>query len=185
MATLSNARLQFFSSRRLPDRIWAEGDSYMAGASGAGLSISLRALGHVVINAAVGGATMSDIRDRLIADGALARQCKVIVWDGSQNGYTTAGAYADQLGVGLAAIGGNFIVIPAAVPFGTADQTQQLAIREEFVARWGSKVFDWRGAIPATAGVINQDRMLNYPTDAVHLNATAHGEMAAAVAAGL
>lgn len=184
MAILTNKQLQFYASRRIAGRIWAEGDSYVGGAGGASLAISLRALGHTVIVAGVGGSTMAEVRDRLIADAALARQCTVVVWDGSQNGYVDADSYADLLATGLAAATtGDFIVIPAAVPFGTVDTTQQIAIRDEFLSRWGAKMHDWRDAIANTAGVIDQNRMLDYPTDAVHLNTTAHGEEAAALSA--
>lgn len=185
MAVLSNARLQFFSSRRIPDRIWAEGDSYMAGAGGAGLSITLRANGHVVIVGALGGSEITGTRARLIADAALARKCLVLVWDGSQNGYVDAESYTDILEAGLNAVAGNFVVIPAAVPFGTSNQTQQLAILAEFVARWPAKTYDWREDIANTGGVINEDRMFNYPTDTVHLNATAMGEAYTGVSAFL
>jgi hypothetical protein len=184
MAALTSKQLQFYSSRRLSGRVWMEGDSYAAGASGAGLCFSLRALGFTVIVAAVGGSTMTDIRDRLIADAGMARHCKIVVWDGSQNGYTTDSAYADLLEAGLqAAEGLGLVVIPAAAPYGTADTTQVVAIRDEFTARWGARCHDWREAIANTAGVIDQNRMLNYPTDTVHLNTTAHGEEAAAIAA--
>lgn len=180
MATLTNAQLQFYSSQHITNRLWVEGDSYAQVTGGAGLSLSLRNLGYVVIVTAVGGSSMAGIRDRILADASLIRQCTLVVWDGSADGYTTLAEYVDALEAGLDAIGSDFILVPAGVPYGMTD-TVQSAIRDEFEARWPGKVHDWRGSIANTGGVINQDRMLNYPTDAYHLNTTAHDEEAMGV----
>jgi hypothetical protein len=183
MATLTNAQLQFYSARHIERVFWAVGDSYVGGAGGASLAIGLRNQGLTVISSAVGGSTMADIRDQIFADLPLIRRCTaLVVWDGSANGYVDAVSYADLLEAALDAAGVPFVVLPSAVPFG---QVSTIAgpIRDEFVARWGSSVHDWRGSIANTAGVINENRMLNYPADNVHLNQTAHNEAAAAIAA--
>ena len=185
MAKLTNPQLQFYSSRREPFRVWTEGDSYAGAAGGAGMPISLRAQGYVVINSGVGASAMTGVRDRLIQNASLIRQCqRLIVWDGSPNDYGTISGYCDTLQEGLNAAGIDFIVIAPAVPYnmGGDYEALALAIRDEFEARWPGKIHDWREAIANTDGVINQDRMLDYPTDSWHLNTTAHDEEAAALA---
>lgn len=176
MVALTSTECAFYSTRSHTTVLWVEGDSYVSGA--AGLAQSLRDAGHIVVSTALGGSTMTNIRDRLISNASLIRQVdKLIVWDGAQAEFTTADAYADLLETGLNAVGATpFVLIPEATPYGTADDTEQLAILAEFESRWPGRVFDWRDSIAHTNGVINQNRMLDYPTDPTHLNDTAHDE---------
>jgi len=182
MATRSLSEIKFLSMRFADFRVWTEGDSYVSGSGGASFDAGLRGQGITLASTAVGGASMTDIRDRLIANKSTIRKCNLlVVWDGSHNGYVDAESYVDLLQEGLDAVGIDFIVIPAAIPYGATD-SGQIAIRDEFEARWPGKVCDWRDYIPNTGGVIDQNRMLNYPTDSTHLNQTAYDEAAAGVA---
>ena len=181
MATLTNAELQFYSSRNIADRTWAEGDSYVGGAGGASFAIGLRNQGRVVISSAVGGSELADIQTRVTQYRRMIQQCsRIVIWDGSPNGYVDAESYADEMQGILDTAGIDFIVLPSAVPYGQAD-TQAIPIRDEFEARWPGKVCDWRDYIANTDGVIDENRMLDYPTDAWHLNQTAYDEAGAGV----
>jgi hypothetical protein len=165
-----------------------EGDSYAGGAGGVSLPTTLQTLmSRPVINTGVGASEMSGIRDRvLLAADADLLPCTTVIWDGSQNGYTTASAYTDLLATAIAKLGHNrFIVIPAAVPYnlGPYAGSQAEAIANEYQSRWPNNFLHWRDWIANTNGVINQDRMLNYPSDAWHLNQTAMNEMAAGISA--
>jgi hypothetical protein len=150
-----------------PD-IRLEGDSYMGGACRVDIASSIKAaIGRNVVSTAVGGSEMAGARDRLLApeNRGLLRRITVL-WDGSQNGYRTAESYADQVAEGIAALEHDrFIIIPAAVPAGSSNPTQQLAIADEFKRRWPDNYLDWRSFIPNTDGVINADQMC----DQVHL----------------
>lgn len=158
----------------------------MEGAGGASFAQGLRNAGLVVIELATGAADMPAIVAQLIANLAIIRQCShLVVWDGSANGLTTVAAYSDQLEAGLDAVGLPFIVVPAGVPYNLGPGTTALAIRDEWETRWPGRVYDWRDDIPNTDGVINQDRMLDYPSDLYHLNQTAYDEAGAGVAAML
>jgi hypothetical protein len=65
--------------------IWGEGDSYFDGAGGVALKDLLEtSLGVKVINSAVGGSTLANIRDRITARDYL-RTRKLVIWDGSAN----------------------------------------------------------------------------------------------------
>jgi hypothetical protein len=187
MALLSKTELQFYGSRSATFRIWAEGDSYVGGAPDAATSFqaALRAQGYIVMSSAVGGSTMTDIRDRILANVRLIRQCDyIVVWDGSHNGYVDAASYTDLLETGLDAAGIPFIAIPAAVPYDYPSTTQPDAILAEYESRWPGSVYDWRDAIPTTNGRIDQDQMLFYQGeyDATHLSLDAYDLVAADVA---
>lgn len=185
MATLTGPELQLLSSRHIAVRVAAVGDSYVNGAGGASFAIGLRNQGKVVINLGAGGATMTDIVAQITSNLSIIRQCShLVVWDGSANGLVTTESYLDELQTGLSAAGLPFVVIPVSVPYNTsaAGYPDFLAA---MVARWGGRVHDWTTTIANTAGVINQNRMLDYPTDTIHLNQTAYDEAGAGVAAML
>jgi hypothetical protein len=164
--------------------LWGEGDSFMAGAYAAPLMTTVAGVtGRSVSSTGAGSSTIQGIRDRIIANPAL-RNRVLIVWDGSENGYTTAAAYCDDLNTGLISLGhSRFILIPASVPYG-GSTVNPLAIRSEMLTRWPNNVLDWRDWIPNTAGVVNQDQMGdpgNSPTDP-HLSQGAMDLIAAGIA---
>lgn len=137
----------------------------------------MRANGHTVIIGAIGGSTISDAAARVTTDAELIRKCqKFFYWDGRQNGLTTVPAYADILAGMLATARIDYVIVPCVAPFATIDPAQEVAVRDEFVSRWPTKTYDWRNNIANTGGIVNQNRMLNYPTDTDHLNQTAHTE---------
>lgn len=160
-----------------------EGDSYMGGSGGVVLpnTLAIQA-GRVIANTAVGSSTMADIRDRvLLPANAYLLQTTTIFWDGSHNGYVSNPQYLGELQQAITALGhGRFVVIPPAVPFGSAPATAEF-IAAGMQAAWPNNYLDWRSYIPNTAGVINLDQMLNYPTDTVHLNQTAMNSMSTAI----
>lgn len=179
MATLSSPALQVFSSRsQASQRVAGIGDSFVANASGVGVQSTMAANSKLFILFAAGGAEVPAVRDQMVNNAALIKKycVKMLIWDGSPNmpgvePFPGASAYADYFATGIAAAGIDFVIIPSACPFG-GDPTVHVQIRDEFVARWGSKVYDWRNNIPNTGGVINSDRML----DTIHVNQTAHNE---------
>ncbi|WP_105386084.1 SGNH/GDSL hydrolase family protein [Neorhizobium alkalisoli] len=84
--------LQHASSGFAATDIFAEGDSYTAGAGGVSLSGTLRTdTDRAVINTAVGGSTLAAARDRLIAEPN-ARGKTLVIWDGSANSYGSVAA---------------------------------------------------------------------------------------------
>jgi hypothetical protein len=166
--------------------LWTEGDSYMDGAGGADLKTIVGLVtGRDVSDTSVGGATMADIRDRIVANTSSKAQSILIVWDGSTNGYVDAASYTDELETGIDALGhSRFVVIPSAVPFGLSyTGSRSEALHAEFISRWPDNTLSWRDWIANTDGTINEDRMLDYPTDPTHLNQTAMNEMAAGIKA--
>lgn len=173
MGPLTSAQVMFYSMRSAADPIWVTGDSYPNGVSGSGTVFSLRTAGYTVAETADGGITEVDIAADIVANAALIRQCKLIVWDG-RSPAPDAVAYTDTLAAALDVVGPNFVLIPMAVPYGATDAAEAVAVRDEFVRRWSSKVLDWRNYIPNTGGIINLDQMLNYPTDTAHLISAAH-----------
>lgn len=182
-------RVTAFGAERQPGNIIrTEGDSYNGGAGGVVLPATLQALlGRGVYNTAVGGSDPDGIISRMAdPNNAFLLKQTTVIWDGSQNGYTTASAYADKFATALSYLGHDrFILIPAALPYnmGPYSGSQAEAVANEFRSRWPNNFLDWRDWVANTSGVINQDRMLNYPTDQWHLNQTAMNEMAAGIAA--
>jgi hypothetical protein len=182
MAAISSALLQIFSSRsRASERVAGIGDSFMANASGVGVQSTMAANNKILIQFGAGGATVDAVRDQMINNAAVIRKhcVKMLIWDGSPNmadgePFPGAAAYTDYLATGIAAVGIDFTIIPSTAPFngGTAGAVIHEQIRDEFVSRWGSKVYDWRNNIPNTDGVVNADRML----DTIHITQTAHNE---------
>lgn len=174
------ARLAAMGPIVSPD-VRLEGDSYMGGACRVDIASSIEAaLGRDVVSTAVGGSEMAGARDRLLArENRGLRRRITALWDGSQNGFRTAESYADEAAEGIAALEHDrFIIIPAAVPAGSSNPTQQLAIAEEFKRRWPDNYLDWRSFIPNTDGVINADQMC----DQVHLAKPALDAMAEGIA---
>lgn len=174
MATLSFQLLQIFSSRKATVRYAGFGDSFNAGANGAGVYQTMFANGKILIIFSAPGATIDAVKDQMVNFASIANKyCKkAVIWDGSQNGFVDIAQYGGLMATGVAALAIDFVIIPAATPFGTVDQTQQVAIRDDFVSRWGSRVYDWRNNVPNTAGVINSDQM---QVDGIHITSSAHG----------
>jgi hypothetical protein len=174
------SRLGAFKPILVPE-LRTEGDSYMGGACSYSITTELKAvLGRGVVSTAVGGSEMGEARDRVLsAENRNLLGHVTVFWDGSQNGITTVDDYADELAAAIDVLGhDHFIIIPAAVPSGTKDAAQQLAIQAEFKRRWPDNILDWRDVLPNTAGIIDADQMC----DAVHLNRTALNTMARGIA---
>jgi hypothetical protein len=187
MATSTGPELQLLSSRHITNRAWMDGDSGVGGAYGYSLPIGLRNAGWVVISTGVGSSTMAEIRDRVIANAPLIRQCAaLVIFDLSNNGLVTVDAYTDELETAVSAAGVRTIVVPAWVGFGNdgAKPTSE-AIRDEFEARWPTNTCDWRDFVANTAGVVNEDRMAAPPGDLYHGNQTAYDELGVGIAAML
>lgn len=158
-----NAARQVVLNRRahFPNRLWVDGDSYVGGAYGYSFAIGLRNAGYEVISTGVGSSTMAQIRDRVIGNALLIRQCAaLVIWDGSFNGLVTVESYTDIVAEAVNAAGVRTIVVPAAVGFGNgAIKATAEELRDEFLSRWPTNTYDWRDDIPNTDGVINEDQM--------------------------
>lgn len=94
--------------------IYAEGDSYMAGAGGVALSSDIRTLtGRPVASSAVGGSTLQQVYDRLVAR-PYERGKPLVIWDGSGNSYGSVAAtlaIIDQI-IALHGDASKIIVVP-------------------------------------------------------------------------
>lgn len=162
-----------------------EGDSFAGGAQSVVLPTTLQTdMARSIYNTGVGAATMSDIAGRMVAASAAAKAKTTVVWDGSQGvEFTTVANYCDTLQTGLTALGhSRYIVIPVCTDRGQADVTTEVAIRDEFVTRWGSHVLDWRnvltmnGAVPADTMFAKTDG-----SDNTHLSQAAMDLMSTAI----
>jgi len=92
-----------------------EGDSYGAGAGGVGTAASAAKSKYRPINFAVGGSSLLQARDRILAMSAGNKALPLLFWDGDANGYGVLGTdmqfYADI----AAALGhSRFLIIPSA-----------------------------------------------------------------------
>lgn len=178
----------FWPITRAEGGVWdgnirTEGDSLMDGAYGVALNAYIASLvpQKLHTDTAVGGATMTEIRDRVLdpANSALRRRT-TIFWDGSQNGITTVSEYADLLAQAIAALGhNNFVVVPPINPYGsTYAGSQQQAIAAEFLSRWPNNFLHWQDWLTNTSGSIAQGEFYNAPTDSYHLSASGAAHMA-------
>jgi len=172
----------------VPDAIHAEGDSFIGGAGGVSLPTTLQTLmGRTVYNTGVGGATATEVRDRLVAASAGIKSKVTVLWDGSQNPIATVGevpAYVDLLATGIAALGHNrFIVIPACENSGHTDLSVVDAIAADMESRWPDNFLDWRDHLTLVApGSYPADAMfVALPGDTTHLSQAAMDLMAAAI----
>jgi hypothetical protein len=162
-------------------KLHGEGDSYMEGAGGASFGQALRNAGYSVRVTAQGSSSITQIRDRILANLSEIRNCTLVVWDGrlSAGDPTDAAEYADILEPALNAVG-KFIVVPLSAPYGVSSTTQEEAFRDEYMRRWPTKTYDWRRNIPTTNGKINQDQQLFHlgSYDNVHLSQEAYNSAA-------
>lgn len=119
MPTQPDAYLQWVSSRSVSNAVRVEGDSYPAGSGqNNALNVKFRdATGRVVISTAVGGSTLAQERDRILAAPYLLGMT-TIIWDGSANGYGSVAAELaiyDQI---IAAVGLNKLLVIPSIDFG-------------------------------------------------------------------
>ncbi|MBP1851492.1 hypothetical protein [Rhizobium halophytocola] len=168
------------------DAIWTEGDSYVANTGGTGLSLETRNIsGRAVITTAVGGSAISDIEARVAIRATLLKELTFVLWDGSPNDYGSIEDYCGRIGNILNRLDHErFVLIPPSVPYGMSG-SNALAIRAEMRLRWPDHILDWRDWIANSDGVIDEDRMLNYPADLYHLNSSAMTQMATGLQAFL
>lgn len=168
----------------IDNAIHAEGDSFMGGAYGAILPATLNTvMGRTVYNTGVGGNSMDQISARLISAPAEVRAKTTVMWDGDQNGFTTLSAYCDLLAAALAALGHHrFVVIPPCVNHGQSNLSTEVAIRDEFMARWPNNVLDWRNVLTLDGnGVPVASMYYDSGTDPTHLSQAAMDLMAPAI----
>lgn len=161
-----------------------DGDSFAGGAYGVVLPSTLAAAtGRPVHNTGAGGSTMAQIAARLVAAPAELRARTTVVWDGDDNGATTAAAYCDQLAAALQALGHQrFVVIPPCVHYGQADVALETAIRDELQSRWPGNLLDWRDVLTLSGSTPAAAMYYDSGTDTTHLGQAAMDLMAAALA---
>lgn len=102
--------------------IRAEGDSYST-LTGSGAPMLLQmglTLGGTrsVISTAVAGATIDQIRDRIVASPDLTHKTTTVIWDGSATDYITVASYLGYIDQILAVTGTTNIVFLPPVPRG-------------------------------------------------------------------
>jgi hypothetical protein len=127
MALPDPSWLAAITSRNVTNRIWGEGDSYMAGANGVALNNTLRSdTGRIVISTAVGGSTLDMALTRMQAYASYLSGCTIVIWDGSPNGYTSVAYYLGLIDQIVALVGkAKLIIIRPAGPGPSADGTVQ------------------------------------------------------------
>lgn len=166
-----------------PTAIHAEGDSFIGGAGGINLPTTLQGvMSRPVYSTGAGGNTMDQISARLVAAPAAIKDKVTVIWDGDNNSMTTVSAYADLLAIGLAGIS-RFVVLPTCVSRGQSDVSAELAVRDEFLARWPNNFIDWRNVLPMN-GDVPADAMFRATdgSDNIHLSQAAMDLMAVAIA---
>ena len=159
------------------NNIRTEGDSLMAGAYGVSLHAYINTLLPPPLNltnAATGGSTMDNIKDRIFdINNAQYLSHTTIIWDGSQNGITSVISYVDIVEEAIVKLGhGRYLVIPPITPYGTSySGSEAEAIRIEMQSRWwASNIFDWHEHLINTNGDIAQSEFHDAPTDVWHLS---------------
>lgn len=177
----------FGGPRHVPGLIRTEGDSYMAGVSGVVLTTLLAtATSRTTVNTAVGGATISDISGRIaLPANTGVRKQTTVIWDGIPTEATDAPSYVATYQQAIQNLGyDRYVIVMPSVPFGATAPTQALAeaIGTLLNTTFPGHVIDWRPTIPNTSGVINQDQMVNYPTDTQHLASSPMTAMAGVIA---
>lgn len=152
--------------------IFADGDSYMAGANSVVLASDLQTLlARTVATSAVGGSTMTQIRDRILTRPWVKGRT-LVVWDGSANSYGTVSAYLTLIDEIIAFHGtpGRIVFIPAVSPNGSnalvastdAYTLDMQSIRDGLASR-GVRTFDPTPLINAVAsGAANDASAILY-----------------------
>jgi hypothetical protein len=100
-------------AKRERSYLWTEGDSYMDGAYGVELKNVVRtASSRGSGDTSAGSSTVTDIVTRILANDDLRRQCRLVVWDGSANGFTTVAAYLAEIDTALAQVPSTPVWLP-------------------------------------------------------------------------
>lgn len=156
---LQDASTGFYDSN-----IWTDGDSYVAGASGVSLAGTLQnGTNRNVVNQAADGATLQEIRDRVLATPSL-RGKTLIVWDGSANSYTSVASACGLIDDIIAWHGApsKIVFIPSVAvgpsPNGLkSSYTRDMEAIRDHIATTGVRTFDPVPVINAIAAGSNQD----------------------------
>lgn len=168
-----------------PD-IRMEGDSFIAGAYGAGLAASTGKLTtRQIQETALGGSTLDEAVARILSPTYSSLLGRVtIFWDGSENGLITVDEYLEQLQTAVDALGHDrFIVIGAAANYREDQMKLVDTINDQMLARWPENFLDWRSILLLSepGGYPAEAMFANLPTDTTHLSAAAMDLMSAAV----
>lgn len=162
-----------------------DGDSFMGGAFSVVLPTTLQTLSGVpVFNTGVGGSTLAEVRDRLIAAPADIKAATTIIWDGSENGFTTVNEYLNIMQQAIDALGHTrFILLPPCSTYqGAAGVAQDIAIRDEMQVRWPGHILDWRTFLALEVdGTPTIAMFASAPGDSTHLSQAAMDLAAAAI----
>jgi hypothetical protein len=123
-----------------------EGDSYGDGSNNVGVISRLAVLSRQQIYpSAIGGSTITNVRDRILALSASVKALPTAIWDGDANGYSTAAAYLAIYDQAVQALGhSRFVVIPPTIrtPLTEPDKTAYRDITAGLKAAYPNNVVD-------------------------------------------
>lgn len=122
-------------------RFYAEGDSFVDGSGGVGVGPRLGILSRKQVAwTALGGSTITNIRDRIIAASTSLKSLPTIIWDGDANSYGTVSGYLFTYDQVISAIGHNrFVVVgpPVRAGLSSQDQIDYAAITSGLISAYG------------------------------------------------
>lgn len=100
-------------AKRERSYLWTEGDSYMDGALGVELkTLVLTAASRGGADTSVGGATIEDIATRTEANTDLARQCRLVLWNGSADGDSNVASHLAEFDRIITVMGTSCVLLP-------------------------------------------------------------------------
>lgn len=168
----------------VPHDLWLEGDSYVAGAQGVGLSSSLaRLTNYTPVNQGIGGSNLEQIATRVAETASSTRRLPLVLWDGDTNDF---GSLPDDLSRFASIVGAadhaRFLIVAPAPRSGqsAAQQAATRALAEALLAEYGNRAVDPMPVLAALADPVTDDSNLANGTvpasllqDGVHLTGAA------------
>lgn len=172
-------KLELFSGQRVPASwIWFEGDSYAReSADTTALWKSAQAAGRRGFATSIGGTTLTNQRDRILANPGFAIN-PMVWWDGNANGYGTLAADRAKYAAGIAGRSDNrFIIIPPVTSPSSASDVNAaaVALQPALAADFPNNVFNAQAVIDGIADA--------YQADGIHLKGTTMDAVWAALVA--
>lgn len=160
----SPARVQIFDDWMPTSALWFEGDSYPGGdALGTSLWASMQSqTSRRGFKTAVGGSTLTNQRDRVLAHVGFSARNTLIEWDGMSNGYGTLSAdMAKNAAIAAAKPSGKFVFLtPCQQPASASDVNAAAdALRTALLAAYPNNCYDAQGWFAANGGTYQADNI--------------------------
>lgn len=162
------SRIEVYGERAPASWIWIEGDSYGVGsADGTSIWKSAQAAGRRGFPTAVGGSTLTNQRDRILAHPGFQTN-PLLHWDGSPNGYgTLTQDRAKYAAIAAVKPDGRFVFfVPLVAPSTASDiNAAAAALRPAILADFPNNSFDAQAIVDGLSSP--------FQADGVHLTSTA------------